>query len=388
MPCGGAAPLDGYDGDQEVAGYRRVEVSECPRRRYSETPLPQYVFHETRRMMANISDDFKTILVTGGAGYVGSALVPALLDEGYRVKVVDLLWYGHDVFPSCKNHSELECVEMDIRNSAALEDQLAGVDMVIHLACISNDPSFELDTTLGKSINYDAFEGLVEGAVRQGVKRFIYASSSSIYGVKNEPDVREDAEPHPLTDYSRFKLDCERDLLAYPEAHGMERVILRPATVCGYAPRLRLDLTVNILTIHALLNRRIRIFGGKQLRPNLNIKDMVRAYQLLLRAPGELVDGQAFNAGFQNRSVEDIAHIVKDTLGDPGIELAFESSDDDRSYHVNSDKIYDVLGFRAEHAIKDAVHSIAEAYRDGLLHDPMNNPKYSNIRRMQQVGAQ
>src|SRR5439155_4140585 len=205
-------------------------------------------------MSSNDPGQLKTILVTGGAGYVGSALVPELLKNGYHVKVVDLFWYGRDVFDDANAHPELERLELNIRDSTKLKEALKGVDAVIHLACISNDPSFEMDPGLGKSINYDAFAGLLQGAIEQGVKRFIYASSSSIYGVKEDPDVREDAEPTPLTDYSRFKLNCERDMLAHPNVNGMDRVIVRPATICGYAPRLRLDLTVNILTIHALVN--------------------------------------------------------------------------------------------------------------------------------------
>src|SRR5438093_2905224 len=267
-------------------------------------------------MSSNNPNGFKSILVTGGAGYVGSALVPELLKQGYRVKVVDLFWYGLEAFGDINRHPQLELVELDIRDSTRLTQELKGIDAVIHLACISNDPSFELDPTLGKSINYDAFCGLLQGSIDQGVRRFIYASSSSIYGVKEDPNVREDAEPQPLTDYSRFKLDCERDLLAQAQVKGMERVIVRPATVCGYAPRLRLDLTVNILSIHALVNHKIRIFGGKQLRPNLNIKDMVGAYLTFLESPGEKIDRAAFNVGFQNRSVEDIAMIVKNRLGD------------------------------------------------------------------------
>src|ERR1041384_504541 len=255
---------------------------------------------------------YKTILVTGGGGYVGSALVPALLEQGYHVKVVDLFWYGRDVFGEVGHHPQLEPLELDIRDSARLQAALKGVDAVIHLACISNDPSFELDPGLGKSINYDAFAGLLQGSIDQGVRRFIYACSSRIYGVKEDPDVREEAEPQPLTDYSRFKLDWERDLLHRPKVNGMQRVIVRPATVSGYAPRLRLDLTVNILTIHALVNRKIRIFGGKQLRPNLHIQDMVRAYHAFIEAPGSSLDRDAFNVGFENRSVEDIAKMVRD----------------------------------------------------------------------------
>jgi len=186
--------------------------------------------------------------------------------------------------------------------------------------------------------------------------------------------VREDAEPQPLTDYSRFKLDCERDLLAHPKVNGMERVIVRPSTVCGYAARLRLDLTVNILTIHALVNHKIKIFGGKQLRPNLHIKDMVRAYHVFLEAPGTKIDREAFNVGFQNRSVEDIAMLVRDTLGDKTIELEYTPSNDNRSYHVNAEKVKRVLGFETRYTIEDAIRDIAEAYRRGLIKDPFTNP--------------
>jgi nucleoside-diphosphate-sugar epimerase len=336
-------------------------------------------------MSPNNPHGFKSVLVTGGGGYVGSSLVPELLNAGYQVKVVDLFWYGKDVFGDANNHPQLQRLDLDIRDSAGLKQALKGVDVVIHLACISNDPSFELDPGLGKSINYDAFTGLLQGAVDQGVKRFIYASSSSIYGVKETPEVREDAEPQPLTDYSRFKLDCERDLLAHPGVNGMTRVIVRPATVCGYAPRLRLDLTVNILTINALVNRKIKIFGGKQLRPNLHVKDMVRAYFTFLDAPGSKVDKEAFNVGFENRSVEDIAKMVRDALADPSIELEYTPTNDNRSYHVNSEKVKRVLGFETRYTIEDAIKDIADAYRRGLIKDPFNNPLYSNIKRMQQL---
>lgn len=330
---------------------------------------------------------FETVLITGGAGYVGSALTPRLLDEGYSVKVVDTFWYGEDVFGEWGAHPGLRRVKMDIRDSAGLSAEMKGVDAVIHLACISNDPSYDLDPQLGKSINYDAFRGLTEAAAANGVKRFIYASSSSVYGVKDEPDVRETTPPEPLTDYSKFKLACENDLLGSNGLNGMEKVIIRPATVCGYAPRLRLDLTVNILTIHALVNRKIRIFGGKQLRPNIHIKDMVRAYQMLLKAPAQTVDSEAFNCGYQNMAVGDIGEIVRSRLGGDGIEIVYEQTSDNRSYHINSDKIRDRLGFAPMHTIEDAVGDISEAFEKGLIQDPMSDPRYINIKFMKDLVA-
>jgi nucleoside-diphosphate-sugar epimerase len=309
---------------------------------------------------------FPSVLVTGGGGYVGSALVPALLKQGHQVKVVDTFWYGVNVFADCNTHPSLTRIPKDI-----------------HLACISNDPSFELDPKLGKSINLDAFPGLLEAARSNGVKRIIYASSSSVYGVKEQPDVRESDPPDPLTDYSRFKLECEHILME--QAGGMTRVIVRPATVCGYAPRLRLDLTVNILTIHALVNRKIRIFGGKQMRPNLHILDMVRAYEMFLAAPAEKIDGVPFNVGFENRPVEDIAKLVKRVIGDEGIALEYVPTDDNRSYHINSDRVRQALGFVPKYTIEDAVSSIAEAYRAGKIPDAMTNPMYQNIKRMHQL---
>ena len=327
---------------------------------------------------------FPNVLVTGGGGYVGSALVPALLKQGHKVKVVDTFWYGEKVFDDCNAHPALTRIPKDIRDAAAMKEAMRGVDAVIHLACISNDPSFELDPKLGKSINLDAFPGLLDAARANGVKRFIYASSSSVYGVKEQPDVRESDSPDPLTDYSRFKLDCER-LLMEETGGDMTRVIVRPATVCGYAPRLRLDLTVNILTIHALVNRKIRIFGGKQMRPNLHVLDMVRAYEMFLAAPAEKIDGVPFNVGFENRTVEDIAKLVQRVLGDEGVALEYVPTDDNRSYHINSDRVRQVLGFSPKYTIEDAVRGISEAYRDGRIPDPMTNPMYHNIKRMRQM---
>ena len=223
----------------------------------------------------------QTVLVTGGAGYVGSVLVPVLLQAGYRVKVLDLYLYGDPVLAAHADNPRLEQFKGDMRERALLEKLVPGCDAVIHLACISNDPSFDLDPDLGKSINYDCCFDLVEVAKANGVKRFIFASSSSVYGIKEEENVSEELALEPLTDYSKYKAMCE-DVLLKAREPGCAVLILRPATVCGDSPRLRLDLTVNILTNHAITNNAIRVFGGAQKRPNIHIDDVLDLYRLTM----------------------------------------------------------------------------------------------------------
>lgn len=327
------------------------------------------------------------IAVTGGAGYVGSALVSLLIERGHEVTVVDLFLYGDDIFDGVAHPARLRKVKADIRDAEFVKRALDGVDCVIHLACISNDPSFELDPALGRSINYDAFFGLLSAVRAVGVPRFVYASSSSVYGVRSEPDVREDNPCEPLTDYSRYKLLCEQVLRS--EGLGdSEWVILRPATVCGYAPRMRLDLTVNILTVNALARKEIIVYGGRQLRPNINIKDMVDVYGLVVSAPSGRIHGETFNVGYENHSVSEIAAMVQKTVGDPAVTIRVEPTVDHRSYHINSDKIAGRLGFRARHTIEDAVRSICDAYRAGKLPNALEDPRYYNIKTMQRVALQ
>lgn len=326
---------------------------------------------------------FKNVLITGGAGYVGSALVPSLLNNGYKVTVYDLYLYG-DVFHNIENNPNLRQVKADIRDKKKLVEASKNMDAIIHLACISNDPSYELDPDLGKSINYDAFFNVVEAAKVNNVKRFIYASTSSVYGVKEEKNVRETSSCEPLTDYSKYKLLCE-EVLLNREHKDMERVIIRPATVCGYTPRLRLDLVVNILTINALVTKKIKVFGGKQLRPNINIKDMIRAYETLLTAPSDKIDRKIFNAGYQNLTVEKIAKLVKDTINYNTIAMEYIPTDDARSYHINSDKIKAMLGFEPKYTVKEAIQGLIEAYNKGLIVDGLNNPLYHNIIMMKKV---
>ena len=258
---------------------------------------------------------FKRVLVTGGAGYVGSVLVPKLLDAGYEVCVLDLYLYGEQTLNAVRDNPRLTEVKGDLRDQALLRQILPGCDAVIHLACISNDPSFELDPHLGRSINYDAFFGLVDISKESGVKRFIYASSSSVYGVKPNQDVTEELSLEPLTDYSKYKAMCE-EVLLQKRSPGFVTLILRPATVCGYSPRQRLDLAVNVMAAHAHCNRIIKVFGGSQMRPNLHIQDMTDLYLKTLEWEDSAIDGKTFNAGYQNHTVGEIADIVRSVMGE------------------------------------------------------------------------
>ena len=322
----------------------------------------------------------KKIFITGGAGYVGAVLVPHLLEKGFEVTVLDLMIYGEHVL---QRHDNLNAVKGDIRDQDLLKKLISGHDAVIHLACISNDPSFEMNPELGKSINLDAFRPLVEISKNSNVKRFFYASSSSVYGIKEEPNVHEEMELEPLTDYSIFKADCEKILAEY-QSNDFTTATIRPATVCGYSPRQRLDVVVNILTNLAYHKREISIFGGDQLRPNIHIADMVEAYMVLLRAPKEKIAGQIFNAGFENQSVKDIAEIVKNTVGSD-VKLITTPTDDNRSYHISSNKIKTELGFVAKHTIKDAVEGLCEAFDKKLLPNSLEDQMYFNIKRMQNI---
>lgn len=323
----------------------------------------------------------KKVFITGGAGYVGSALVPELLKKGYDVVIYDLYIYGNVLKP----HPNLKEVKGDIRDKKKLIESAKGADAVIHLACISNDPSFDLDPGLGKSINYEAFKNVIDAVEQSGAKRFIVASSTSQYGIKPaNVDVTEDIEAEPITDYAKYKIACEK-LLQNTDMGDIEYVFARPATICGYTPRLRLDLSVNILTINALVNNRIKIFGGSQMRPTLNIKDMIRFYELLLNAPGKKINKQAFNVAYKNITIKKLAGMVKRVIGNDSIEFETFPTNDTRSYHVNTDKMKKVLGFECKYDIEDAIKSLIEAYNKGLIVDGINNPLYYNVKRMKEI---
>ena len=320
------------------------------------------------------------ILITGGAGYVGSVLTPYLLSKGLKVTVLDLMIYGSDVI---KMNPNLRMVKGDIRNQALLKKELPGHDVVVHLACISNDPSFELNPTLGRSINLDAFKPLVEISRQNHIKRFVYASSSSVYGIKSEKEVKEDMTLNPLTDYSKFKAECEVILKKF-ESENFTPIIIRPATVCGYSPRQRLDVVVNILTNLAYHKRKITVFGGKQLRPNIHIKDMVKAYEVLINADKSKVSGEIFNAGYENQSVLELANTVKEVVGSD-VQLEEVPTDDNRSYHISSKKIKKFLGYESQHTIKDSINDLKNAFEEGLLPNSLTDEKYFNIKRMQSI---
>lgn len=322
----------------------------------------------------------KKIFITGGAGYVGAMLVPRLLEKGYSVTVLDLMIYGEEVL---KEHSNLTTIKGDMRNEELLKNSIPGHDAVIHLACISNDPSFELNPELGKSINLDAFRPLVEISKSASIKRFIYASSSSVYGVKEEENVHEDMLLEPLTDYSKFKAECERILAEFQSAE-FTTVTIRPATVCGYSLRQRLDVVVNILTNLAFHKREISVFGGQQLRPNIHIADMVDAYIALLEAEDNDIAGEIFNVGFENQTVLELAETVQKVIGDD-VKLVRSESDDNRSYHISSKKIADKLGFKTKHTITEAVEDLNNAFEKGLLPNSFEDERYFNIKRMQSL---
>jgi nucleoside-diphosphate-sugar epimerase len=325
----------------------------------------------------------KKIYITGGAGYVGAALVPELLDQGYEVTVLDLMIYGEEVL---EVHEKLNIVRGDIRNTRLLEKTIPGHDVVIHLACISNDPSFELNPDLGKSINLNAFRPLVEISKNCGIKRFVYASSSSVYGIKEEKEVHEGMTLEPITDYSRFKADCEQILSEF-QSDDFTTLTIRPATVCGYSKRQRLDVVVNILTNLAYHKRTISVFGGDQLRPNIHIKDMVRVYLTALEAPKEKIAGEIFNAGYENMKVLEIAQTVQRVIGDD-VELVTTPTDDNRSYHISSKKIADRLGFHTAYTIEDAVLDMKKAFDEGLLPESLEKSEYFNIKQMQKVNLE
>lgn len=331
----------------------------------------------------------KSVLVTGGAGYVGSVLVPKLVNLGYRVKVLDLFIYGEDTLDEVKGHPNLEIIKGDIRNRLLVDKAVKGCDAVIHLACISNDPSVELDPALSTSINYEAFEPLVNASKVGGVKRFIFASSGSVYGVSESKNVTEDHPLIPVSYYNKYKAMCEPVLKKY-ESDNFTTVIIRPATICGFSPRQRLDLTVNILTSHAFNLGKITVFGGLQMRPNIHMQDIVDLYIKLLEYPAKLISGKIYNAGFENYTVSEIAEMVREVvleeIPEKGkINIVTTFSDDIRSYHVSSEKIQRELSFKPQKTIRDGIRDLIGAFKQGRIPNAMTDIRYYNVKLMKSI---
>ena len=330
------------------------------------------------------SNKMSNIFITGGAGYCGSILVPTLLEKGHKVTVYDKFYFGN--FLPANDH--LKIVNADIRDHQRIKAECLNHDYFISLACISNDASFELDEKLSTSINMDAFEPMVLAAKESGIKRFIYASSSSVYGVSSQKNVKEDHPLVPLTLYNKYKGLCEPILEKYCD-ENFTGVTFRPATVCGYAPRLRLDLSVNILTNHAVKNNLIKVFGGDQLRPNLHVRDYCAAIELLLDAPSELINKNKYNVGYQNLSILEIAKIVKKVVElkfpNKKIDIIRTESDDIRSYHINSDKIKKELNFEPKLSIENAVEDLCAAFESNLINESFTNDIYFNVQRLKNL---
>lgn len=306
------------------------------------------------------------ILVTGGCGYKGTVLVPKLLARGHNVRVLDIMWFGNFLAP----HANLSVVRGDVRDIDRIS--LDGIDSVIHLSSVANDPCGDLDPKLTWEISALATMQLADKAARSGIERFIYASSGSVYGVKEEPQVTEDLELKPISEYNKTKMVAERVMLSYADKMAVQ--IVRPATVCGYSPRMRLDVSVNMLTMQALRNQKITVFGGGQVRPNIHIDDITDLYLFLLDHPEHR---GIYNAGFENLSIMEIAQRV---IEHAPAEIAVTASNDPRSYRVNSDKLL-ATGFKPKKTVEDAIREIAHKYRSNELKD---EDRFYNLKWMQQ----
>jgi nucleoside-diphosphate-sugar epimerase len=329
---------------------------------------------------------FKKIFITGGAGYVGSRLVPYLLKLGYQITVYDIMFFTDKFLP--QKNKNLKIVKGDIRDIKKLKEASYNHDCFIHLACISNDASFVLNERLSTTINLECFEDIVKASKDNGIKRFIFASTSSVYGVSKKKDVTEEHALVPLTLYNKYKAMCEPILFSHTD-NNFVGVIFRPATVCGYAPRLRLDLSVNILTNNAINKKKISVFGGDQLRPNLHILDYCEVVFKLINSDQEIISNKIYNVGNENLSIMEIAQIVKNIVQNffnyKDIEILKEISDDKRSYHINSDKIFKELKFRAKRTVKDAVEDLCKAFKNGLIKNSFDDDIYFNVKRLKRL---
>jgi len=312
------------------------------------------------------------ILVTGACGYKGTVLVPKLLAAGYSVVALDTQWFGNFL----PEHSNLTVLKQDVRHTDDID--LTDIDAIIHLASIANDPCGDLNPKLTWEVSALATMQLADKAKREGIKHFIYASSGSVYGVKDEANVTEELSLEPISEYNKTKMVSERVLLSY--ADDMTVQIVRPATVCGLSPRMRLDVSVNMLTMQALTNGLITVFGGKQTRPNIHIDDITDLYVFLLQNPQ--VTG-VYNAGFENLSIGEIADLAVtevSKLDGKHADISTTPSNDPRSYRINSDKLL-ATGFKPKKSVAIAIQEIIAAYQAGELTD---ETRFHNLKWMQE----
>lgn len=309
------------------------------------------------------------ILVTGGCGYVGSSLVPALLVDGHEIVVIDTEWFGKTL----PNSPKLKCIKGDIRNSNIYPSD--NFDVVVHLANIANDPSVDLNPELSWEVNTLATLQLLNWSKRFGVKDFIYASSGSVYGLSDEPRVTEDLPLLPISTYNKTKMVAEQIVSNWRDEFRV--VSLRPATICGYSPRMRFDLAVNLLTYQALSNKRIKVLGGEQVRPNIHISDMVQVYRHFIN--NRNIPSGSYNAGFENLTILEIANRIADEVG---AEIEIEQSNDPRSYRLDSSKLIST-GFKPQFSISDAVGDLKARFISGTLENSILN---NTVARMLELG--
>jgi nucleoside-diphosphate-sugar epimerase len=327
------------------------------------------------------------ILITGGFGYVGSRLTPRLLGRGHHVRALDLMLYTNaglealrrePAFPQWQNRFEL--LSGDLRDPDIVQKAVAGIETIIHLGAISNDPTGDIDEALTRQVNFDAVGMLLALARGAGVKRFINASSSSVFGIKHALNVTEDLEPEPLTFYSKYKMLAEW-LVTAAAFRDFCTVNLRPATICGYSPRQRFDLTVNKLTADAVRKRVITVHGGEQRRPNVGMTDMINVYEQLVDVDAARINGRTFNFGFENLKVIEIARLIQSELADLKVEIKITATLDQRDYHISSAKILSQLPYQPVSSIRQEVASLRKALEAGAFPD-IDAPEHYNLKFM------
>ncbi|MBI1974807.1 MAG: SDR family oxidoreductase [Parcubacteria group bacterium] len=326
----------------------------------------------------------KKVLVIGGAGYVGSVLVPKILQKGHEIRVLDLYIFGEDVLAPHRSNPRLVEIKGDMRDPVTLDRALEGVDTVVHLACISNDPSFDLDPALGKSINYDALAPIVEGSRRHGVKRFIFASSAAAYGLQDAKTLmREDSIPNPQTDYAKYKLLAEKYL--QDRVGDMTTVMIRSATVAGFSPRMRLDTVVNAFVSQAYVNGEITVFTPENIRPFIHVEDIADLYADLIETKDDLIHREVFNAGAENLTILELAELIKKELAPREVKITHVVSPDQRSCKLDSTKISQRLGFSPKRTIAEAARDVFAALEDRRIVEPVTNPAYYSIQQVKRM---